>query len=173
MYQKGPMKLIYSMVVFFLLIDTSFAQKSVIDSLNILIEESDVDTTKVQLMLNLSKEYFGSDPNKAILISEQAKALSESINYSSGVAYSFKNIGLGYYYLSDYAQAVLYWQKAKSIFENINDVGGVSNMLNNIGAVYSDQGAHVFFQTICFNEICIIRTVMCHHKKGWRCKSLN
>ena len=121
----------------------SFAQESTIDSLNILIEQSEEDTAKVQLMLDLSKEFFGSDPNKAISISEQAKALSESINYSSGVAYSFKNIGMGYYYLADYVQAVSYWKEAKSIFEDIKDVGGISNMLNNIGAVYSDQGAHV------------------------------
>jgi len=137
------MKNIYFILGFLFISNFCFTQESKIDSLQILIKQSDVDTTKVQLMLNLSKMYFGSDPNKAILISEQAKALSESINYGSGVAYSLKNIGLGYYHLSDYVQAVLYWQKAKSIFENINDVGGVSNMLNNIGAVYSDQGAHV------------------------------
>ena len=120
-----------------------FAQGSTIDSLNILIEQSENDTTKVQLMLDLSKEFFGSDPNKAISISEQARTLSESINYSSGVAYSFKSVGIGYYYLSDYVQAISYWQNAKSIFEEINDVVGISNMLSNMGAVYSDQGAHV------------------------------
>ena len=142
MYQKEPMKIIYSLLLLFLVIDVGFAQDSAIDSLNILIERSNNDTTKVQLMLNLSKKYFDSDPNKAILISEQAKVLSESINYNSGVAYSFKNIGIGYYFLSDYVQAMLYWQRAKTIFEEINDVVGVSNMLSNMGAVYSDQGDH-------------------------------
>ena len=121
----------------------SFAQESTIDSLNILIERTEDDTTKVQLMLDLSKQFYGSDPQKSISISEQARALSESIDYKSGIAYSFKNIGIGYYYLSDYIQAISYWQRAKSIFEEMNDVVGISNMLSNMGAVYSEQGAHL------------------------------
>lgn len=137
------MKIIYCLLVFLFLIDTSFAQESAIDSLNILIEQSDDDTTKVQLMLNLSQFYFGSNPNKAISISEHAKALSESINYNSGVAYSLKNIGIGYYYLSDYVQALLFWQNAKSKFEEINDIVGIANMKSNMGVVYADQGANV------------------------------
>jgi class 3 adenylate cyclase len=94
-------------------------------------------------MLDLSKLYFVSDPEKAISISEQAKSLSESINYKSGVAYSLKNIGLAYYYMSDYIQALLFWQNAKSKFEEINDIVGVINMISNIGVVYTDQGANV------------------------------
>jgi len=94
-------------------------------------------------MLDLSKELFGSDPNRAISTSQQAKALSESIDFKSGIAYSLKNIGVGYYFLSDYVEALSYWQKAKSVFEEINDVVGVSNMLNNMGVVYADQGANV------------------------------
>ena len=121
---------------------TLFSQNTKIDSLNILITQSESDTTKVQLMLDLSKEFFGSDSKRAISISKEAKALSESIDFKSGIAYSLKNIGLGHYYLSDYAQALSYWQKAKSVFEDINDVVGVSNMLSNMGAVYFDQGAN-------------------------------
>ncbi len=120
-----------------------FAQESAIDSLNLLIEQSENDTTKVQLMLDLSKEFFGSDPNKAISISEQARALSEFINYNSGVAYSFKNIGLGYYYLSDYVQAIAYFKKANSMYEEINDDVGSSMTLSNMGAIYADQGDYV------------------------------
>ena len=137
------MKKILIAAGFLLMSNICFAQESTIDSLNILIEQSEDDTTKVQLMLDLSKMFFGSDPNKAIAISEQAKALSESINYSSGIAYSLKNIGIGHYYLSNYVQALFYWKNAKSIFEEINDVVGVSNMLSNMGAVYADQGANV------------------------------
>jgi class 3 adenylate cyclase len=137
------MKKIIYFIGFLLLHNICFAQQSTIDSLSVLIVQSEVDSTKVQIMLDLSKLYFVSDPNKAISISEQAKALSESINYKSGVAYSNKNIGNGYYYLSDYVQALLFWQKAKAIFEEINDVVGVSNMLSNMGAVYLEQGASV------------------------------
>lgn len=137
------MKKIFYFIGFLLLNNICYAQQSTIDSLSVLIEQSEEDSTKVQIMLDLSKLYFVSDPNKAISISEQAKALSESINYKSGVAYSNKNIGMGHYYMSDYIQAISYWQKAKSIFEEVNDVVGVSNMLSNMGAVYSDQGAHV------------------------------
>lgn len=127
----------------FLLMNTiCFAQESTIDSLNLLIKQSESDTTKVKLMLDLSTQFYGSDPNKTIAISEEAKALSESINYKSGVAYSLKNIGNGYYFLSDYVEALTYWQMAKSVFEEINDIAGIANMLSNMGAIYNDQGSH-------------------------------
>ena len=132
-----------SPLLFFLLITTiCFTQENAIDSLTILIDQAKNDSTKVELMLDLSKNYYGSDPNKAIAISEQAKVLSESINYRSGVAYSFKNIGNGYYYLSDYVEAITHWQQAKLVFEEINDKVGIANMLSNMGAIYNDQGAN-------------------------------
>ncbi len=133
------MKIFYSLLLFLFLIDTSVAQESAIDSLNVLIEQSEEDTIKVQLLLDLGKMYLGTDPHKAISISEQALALSESINYLPGVASSFKNIGLGYFYLSDYIQALYFWQSAKFQFEQLNDAVGVSNMLNNMGAIYFEQ----------------------------------
>lgn len=120
-----------------------FAQEGTIDSLQILIEQSENDTTKVKLLLDLSRNYFGSDPNKAISISEEAYNLSNSIDYNWGVAYSLKNIGNGNYYISDYVKALVYWKQAKIKFEEIDNKTGVANMLSNMGAVYSDQGFHV------------------------------
>ena len=137
------MKKRYYLQVFLLISNISFAQESTIDSLITLIEQSEVDTVKVQLMLDLSKEFFGSDLNRAISISEQANELSENIGFKSGVAYSLKNIGMGYYFQSDYVEALFYWQRAKTKFEEINDVVGISNMLSNLGAIYSDQGAYL------------------------------
>ncbi len=137
------MKLTYYLLLILLLSNNCFAQSNSIDSLKVLIEQVEDDTTKVQLMLDLSREFFNSNPTQAISISEQAKTLSETLNYKSGEAYSLKNIGMGYYYLSDYVLALLHWQRAKIIFEEINDVVGISNMLSNMGAVYSDQGAVV------------------------------
>jgi adenylate cyclase len=138
-----PVKTIFYIFGLSLISNICFAQEGKIDSLQILIEQSEIDTVKVQLMLDLSKEYFGSDPQEAISISNKAFTLSKSVDYDWGMGYSLKNIGIGYYFISDYVQALVYWKQAKLIFEESNDRTGVANMLSNIGAIYSDQGFYV------------------------------
>jgi adenylate cyclase len=118
----------------------SSAQQSVIDSLKRVISVSQEDTNKVKTINALSKVYFSTDPSTSVRYSEEAKKLSEKLQYKKGLALSLKNIGIGYYQQGKYANAITNWDKAMALWFSMGDKLGVSNMLNNEGSVYFNQG---------------------------------
>ncbi|MBK5272876.1 MAG: tetratricopeptide repeat protein, partial [Bacteroidia bacterium] len=100
----------------------------------------DADTTLVNNLLQQSKEQFSENPEKAISLANQAKDLSEKVNFQTGKAYALKNIGIVYYIQGDYLESLQYWNESLGIFEKINDETGVANLLNNIAAIYVERG---------------------------------
>lgn len=98
------------------------------------------DTTLVNTLLQESRDHFGTDPEKALLLAVQAKDLAEKISFTRGLGYALKNIGICYFNQSKYLEALDYWSQAINVFESINDKVGVSNMLANIGSVHYNQG---------------------------------
>ncbi len=111
-----------------------------LDSLNAVIAKAPDDSNKVQHMLKLSALYFGTAPEEAIQVGENAMKLSRRIGYSKGVAYALKNIGIAYYYQGEYVESLTAWQKSLAVFDSIGDQTGVANILSNIGAIYYNEG---------------------------------
>ncbi|AHM60536.1 family 3 adenylate cyclase [Flammeovirgaceae bacterium 311] len=98
------------------------------------------DTTKANLLLEISKAYIGTDQKRAIQYAEQAMLIAQAYDFQKGTAYALKNIGLAYYVAGSYPEALEYWQKSLQAFVEINDKTGEANLLSNIGAVYFNQG---------------------------------
>lgn len=115
-------------------------QEPAIDSLKALLPTLKDDTTKVNTLLELGTQLFRSQPDEAILYSEDAIELSEQINFPKGRAYALKNIGLSHYIKGNYPEVLNYWEQSLDVFRSIEDQLGVSNLLNNLGAVYFNQG---------------------------------
>lgn len=124
------------MVVFSLL---SFGQSNPIDSLKLAAAKAK-DTTKVNLLLEISSEYTSTNPAEAINFARQAQKLAAEIDYKKGEAYAYKNIGLGHYIQGDYLRVLDYWQKSLRIFQSISHKTGESNLNSNLGAVYFNYG---------------------------------
>ena len=97
------------------------------------------DTAKVSNLLALSKIFISNSPDQSIVYARRAKELAEKLNFPKGVAYAYKNIGIGYYWQGNYIEAVHNYQKALRIFDSIGDKVGVANIQSNIGVVYFDQ----------------------------------
>ena len=87
------------------------------------------DTTLVNALLKQSKEMLSDDPAKAIKLANQAKVLSERINYLRGKGYALKNIGLGYYYQEIFTDALASWNESLKVFEILKDDVGIANLL--------------------------------------------
>ena len=123
-----------SLVILFLIpFYIAYAQKETNISFN------KADTSRVNLLLSLSKSNFSKAPDSAILIATQAKNLAEKVNYKEGLANSLKNIGIGYFNQGKDVEALNYWKQSLEIFKSINDEVGTANILNNIGAIYFNQ----------------------------------
>ncbi len=138
---KGNMKNRASAIlVLILTASLCFGQKNPIDSLKKLLDVSAQDSARVNILLELSKANFSDAPDEAIRYATLAKDLSEEINFMKGTAFSYKNLGMAYYFKGDYLLTLDNWNKSILAFDSIGDKGGVANLQSNLGAVYFNQG---------------------------------
>jgi len=131
-------KLFFIFMIFISL--KGYPQDSKTDSLKALVQTATADSAKVNLLNTISYSLFTSAPAEAIDYGKQALKLAEEINFKKGVAYSLKNIGLGFYMQSNFPEVLNYWDQSLKVFESLGDKLGVSNLLNNLGAIYFNQG---------------------------------
>src|SRR5829696_10251209 len=101
------------------------------------------DSIKVNALLDSSKPYINTQPDTAIALANEAKKLSQEINYDKGEALALKNIGLVYYYQGKFVQTLEYWNQSLKILQSIGDDLGQANLQGNIGAVFTQQGDEV------------------------------
>jgi tetratricopeptide (TPR) repeat protein len=111
-----------------------------IDSLLQLLNRAGQDTNRVKILLDLSKEAIGDNPDQSMAYAEDARKLSEKLDFQKGLAAAYKGIGRAYYTKGDYVQTLNYWNQSLSVFEQIGDKAGIANILSNLGATYFNQG---------------------------------
>ncbi len=136
-----------------LLIPSVNAQNPQLDSLKNELTNSIQDTNKVYLLIELSKHNALTAPNDAISYGQEARSLSEDLNFNNGKALALKYIGMAYYFQAQYLETIQYWQQSLDVFEAMGDTKGVANMLSNIGVIYFNQGddtkaIEIYLQTL-------------------------
>ena len=125
-----------------------------------LIEEAnarEVDTVKVNLLLQICDNLYRTKPVETIKYATEALDLSKKLKFRKGEAYAEKSLGMGYYIKADYIKANDHFQQALNIFGLIHDKVGQSNMLSNLGTLYNNKGADAkaldyFFQSLSIAE---------------------
>ena len=116
------------------------AKNKNIDSLLILLKKDKPDTSKVNHLNKLTGEYVTIGLyDSAFNICNSAFQLAQQLNFKKGIANSYGNIGIVYYYKGDYSKTLDYWLKALKIAEGLKDKVGIAKLLSNIGGLYSDQ----------------------------------
>jgi len=136
------MKLFFSL----LLLSTGIflnAQDSGIDSLKIRLQDLGLDTARVDVLNAIADALYRSDPEGAIQYSTEARNLAEMINYPSGQALAYKNLGLGYYMQGEYSEAFRNWEPSLDIYRELGNNQLVANLLSNMGAIYHSIGKNV------------------------------
>ena len=106
-------------------------------------EPSSKDTALINGLIRESASHFIDDQAKAIELAIEARDLAKKVNYPSGLAYSYKNIGIINYYQGDYFKSLESYNQALKIFLGIKDNVGISNMYSNIGVIYYQQADYV------------------------------
>ncbi|MEP7171060.1 MAG: tetratricopeptide repeat protein, partial [Bacteroidota bacterium] len=121
-----------------------FAQtQSKIDSLETVLKTSKEDTTKVNVLNNLSWELINTaEYAKAKQYADDALAIAEKINFKKGTANAYGNIGIIYYNQGNYPDALKNYFAALKIREEMGGKKGIAACYNNIGLIYYDQGIY-------------------------------
>ena len=110
------------------------------DSLKQLLNTSIPDTSRIDVLDQLSQQYYSIDLDSSILYSTQAHDLAIEINDLERTAYMLKNMGIAYYYKGEYLKVIENWTASLDIFRLINHPKGESNLLSNLGSVYNITG---------------------------------
>ena len=116
------------------------AQNAQIDSLKGLINIQKDDTLKVLNLISLSSAYINSDINEVFRYANEAKIVSEKINFKKGIGLATKSVGLAYSKQGNFSEAILQFQISLEIFKSIQFKTGIANMYSNIGAMYDNMG---------------------------------
>jgi PAS domain S-box-containing protein len=97
------------------------------------------DTSKVNALNRLSYFLRNTSPLQMKQHAQEALKLSEELNYETGIAESYRMIGLYNKVRANYGTALDYYLKALSSFSAIDDKHGMAETLNNIGNIYKEQ----------------------------------
>lgn len=125
--------------IFIFLSKLSFSEDrtSTVDSLNTLLSRCKVDTTKANLLNEISLQYYEMDIyDKALTYANDAESLSQKLKYQKGLATSYKRIGAIQTQQGGYPIALRYFFKSLEIYQQIKDNKGIFLVYNNIGYVY-------------------------------------
>ncbi len=131
-------------ILFFIAIISTtflFAQdKAAVDSLFKIIKSNALDTIKVDAYVSLTKLYYTVSPDEAIGFCEEARILSEKINFANGLINSLGWLAYLYEQQGDIVKALYYNKQALALAEKNGKKKNQASLLNNIAAIYKDQG---------------------------------
>src|ERR671912_621781 len=130
------MRVLYLFLISLICISSLSAQTPVADSLNKKLQTEKIDSNKVRLMWQYADEITNIDPEKSILISQQAVYLAESIKYTEGLSRSLGVLANGFINIGNYPLALDYNLQKLKIEEKRNNPRNMGSVLGNIGIVY-------------------------------------
>lgn len=111
-----------------------------IDSLNVELGKKIHDTVRVQTLMALGSEYYLSSPSTTFKYCNEAKDLSEKINYNDGLLNSYGWLAFLYEQEGKISNALSYYYRALNLSKKIGKKKDQGTILNNIAAIYKDQG---------------------------------
>jgi serine phosphatase RsbU (regulator of sigma subunit)/Flp pilus assembly protein TadD len=122
----------------------SFSQnsKQKIDSLYSAYLKESSDTSKVNLLIDISLQYKDKEKVKGISFAREALELSKRINYDSGICYSSGMIADFYYEQLNYVEALKNYLTAAEAGERNKMYSELSKIYNAMGIIYSNQGRY-------------------------------
>ncbi len=96
------------------------------------------DTSRVDLILNISYSLADDDTKKSFEYGFLGLAKSESVKYNIGKVNALNHIGALYYRISKYDSSIFYLQNALNICQQSGRDNQLASILNNLGNNYLD-----------------------------------
>lgn len=131
---------IYAIVLLLFTGNICFSQTHEIDSLQILLQQSYDDTSKVIILNRLAFRYHRIAPDTSLLYANNAMALAQNINYQKGIGSSYNSLGFVAYSHSEFNTAIDHYQNFLKIMQLIEYPRGIHKAFNNLGIVYKNTG---------------------------------
>lgn len=111
-----------------------------IEQLQSFLKKPITDSTRVEILNELSWEYLVISPEEAFNYAEQAEKISKNIGFVQGEATSYNRKAVALELFGRYSEAISFYEKAFDLRFSMADTIGAANVLLNIGAAYFTQG---------------------------------
>jgi len=132
--------IVFSLLAILSMAPSVYGQIALADSLKLVLLGMSDDTLKVNTLNQIAALESRKYPENAISYGSEAFELAEKLEFSSGVALAYKNIGLGYYYQTNYTEAFRNWESSLEIYEALGNEQGIANLVGNLGSIYYTLG---------------------------------
>jgi tetratricopeptide (TPR) repeat protein len=133
---------------------TSYSQNLELDSIKKIVEDyKNEDTTRVHLLLSLTKYYTSGDISKSIPIINEALQISRKLDYKRGVGASLNALSQHYIVKGDLDQGLTNALKAKTILSELKDNKNLLITNSNLARIYTvikkyDEALEIHLQNI-------------------------
>ncbi|MBC8043038.1 MAG: tetratricopeptide repeat-containing sensor histidine kinase [Rhizobacter sp.] len=97
---------------------------------------------RVDLLNELAWQLRNINAKRAVDVAAEAYQLAQSADYSKGIAYSLRNVGVGLYLLANYKASLQNLNEALEIFEASGEKSSEAGTLNWIGSVRRQLGEY-------------------------------
>lgn len=129
-----------------------------------IISKTEKDQKKVDQLNILGYNSRLIDPEQTISYAEKALTLGKKINYTNGIAESYRIKGIGKYSLNQSEVAIENYLNALSLFRQVKSDAGLAKVYNNIGTLYLDldydKSAAYFSQSLKLAQKLNMQTLM-------------
>jgi tetratricopeptide (TPR) repeat protein len=106
-----------------------------IDSLNFMLETTRIDSAKVDLLIQLSREYLRGDLALAVIYGERAVEMAEASKKKELIAKSLINLGNAFFFKGMLENAARQYYRSLQIQKELNNTEGVANALTNLAGI--------------------------------------
>lgn len=108
------------------------------DSLKNLLKKTGKDTTRVNILNNLSESYRFKNPDSAVIYGDDALELAHELNFTKGVIDGLLRSGDARRPLGRYAESIRMFQELLQLAEKLNDLHYRSMAIGFTGVVYNE-----------------------------------
>lgn len=146
-------------LLFISLVQIKAQDQIVIDSLKLNLENNKTDTTSIQILLAIGKQYKGNDYVKSLEYVLQANEIAKKSSFLRYKALTEREVGNLNLVIGNYKEAVIGYFNALGHYETLGDIEGALAMHNNLGVVYDriqnyDKALEEYFNAVeLFNSL--------------------
>jgi signal transduction histidine kinase len=115
------------------------AQQKQIDSLKQLLNKTTPDSSRANLMVELSKRYYLQKPDSGLIYAAQALAISKKTGNKKGEMHSLTQVGFSMWMLGNMPAASQTFISSLRVAKQLNDKWSIARNYDGISVVYSVQ----------------------------------
>jgi len=150
-----------AVVILMLVVNSIFAQNEenkLIDSLKIELTKAKADSTKVNILNQMTSSCYYERPKIAAIYGEQALKIANKIDWQKGIGITTNNLGICYWVDANFKESIKNFQKSLLSYQYLEDQKGISNALNHLGLLDIEiknynRAFNYFFKAYKVNQI--------------------